>query len=149
MRRVLGQVGGCILAGLCVEELDGIFVDVVDDVTGRDRGILDGRERWQLYRMPFWLRLEQLSQVSFVMSFSSLDNAHQLRPRLLHVTILARVLLVVARAMLLVVLRAHPVLIRRRLLEAILGLGMGSLLPHLVWSVSRRVELQGPSEKKL
>lgn len=141
---------GCgILAGLCVEELDGIFVDVVDDVTGRDRRILDGRERWQLYRMPFWLRLEQLCKVSNVMNFSSLDNAHQLRPRLLRVTILARVFLVVARAMLPVVLRAHPVLIRRRLLEAILGLGMGSLLPHLVWSVSRRVELQGPSEKKL
>lgn len=142
-------MGRCILAGLCVEELDGIFVDVVDDVTGRDCGILDGRERWQLYRMPFWLRLEQLCKVSNVMSFSSLNQAHQLRPRLLRVTILARVFLVVARAMLPVVLRAHPVLIRRRLLKAILGLGMGSLLPHLIWSVSRKVELQGPSEKKL
>lgn len=57
----------CILLGLRVEELDGIFVDGVDDVTGRDRGIVDSRKLWQFYRMPFRLRLEKLLQISIVM----------------------------------------------------------------------------------
>lgn len=48
-----------------------------------------------------------------------------------------------------VVLHACPVLIRRRLREAILGLGMGPLLPHLVLLILRAVDEQDPSEAKL
>lgn len=50
---------------------------------------------------------------------------------------------------LLIAFHARPRDIRRRLRRAILGFGMGPLLPHLISSVSRGVWLQGPSEDKL
>lgn len=46
-------------------------------------------------------------------------------------------------------LRAQPALVWLGLRKAILGLGMGSLLPHLMSLVSRAEQLQGPSENFL
>ena len=77
--------------------------------------------------------------MSIVIKLPSQTKTYQLGARLRHLAILAPVRPVV--------LDAHPVLIRRRLRKAILGLGMGPLLPHLMSSASREVELQGPSEE--
>jgi hypothetical protein len=116
-------------------------VDCIEDVARWDGRAVGGWERWQLCRVPLWLRLENLCRVSMANPRASSSSTYQLRPRLRHLAILALVLLII--------LRAYPALARRRLREAILGLCMGPLLPHLISSVSREVELQGPSEKTL
>lgn len=53
-----------VLGRLNLQKLIGILVDGIENVFRRDRGIVDRREVWKLYRVPFGLRLEELSQIS-------------------------------------------------------------------------------------
>lgn len=51
---------GGILGRLGLQELVGIFVDRIEDITGGNRGVLNDGELWKLDRVPLRLRLEQL-----------------------------------------------------------------------------------------
>jgi hypothetical protein len=134
-------MSGAIFRRLSFEKLVGILMESIDDVTRWYRWVLDYVELGELGSMPFGLRLEKLPDTS----------AHTPKCILYTKTYQCRALLMLSiLAMILpVVVHTRPALIRRRLREAILGFGMGPLLPHLMSSVSRRESLQGPSERKL
>jgi hypothetical protein len=58
MRRVLGHVRCGIFGGLGFQKLDSVFVDRVEYISGRYRGVVNGGELRKLNSVPFWLRLE-------------------------------------------------------------------------------------------